>query len=549
MPGISSEQIIIHAERTSETEGGRIISGSLVSLLLPSVPLRYLYSGWQSWSLTSWVDISRPVRPLRPISQRSRVADPDYVTESRPNGSWYGAVETGDGRVIFLGALGLESHVHLEDMSLVGHYETGSGDWFFAIGDEIEIMERYAELLGERFTPSEFSDRSSIKSGGNITSPYRVWCSWYSLLTTISENMLLKILSDMDSSTSDHSLPFDVFQIDDGWQAGIGNWEPNNKFPSGMVNMVASIHSSGRKAGLWLAPLLISPPSSVYQEHRDWLLHGENRELVSAGFNWGEPLFALDTTHPSALDWLAALMTKVRTWGFEYAKLDFLYAGALPGKRHVDMPRETAFRNGLSIIRKALGNTYLLTCGTPILPSLGLCDGIRIGPDSAGYFTSRLGDTLLMNFAFPGGRNVVRTTLNRLWLKELVHIDPDVVYFTSRQNSLSLEQKSLLQNLAQICNFKGTSDIPSWLTAAERQSLHVFLETTPEIRRVGRTTFQIDDHLLDYESHIGMPSLPNAISYILGEIVSRLADLPLVMRLFEFYSDFALKKILKQNPL
>jgi len=154
-----------------------------------------------------------------------------------------------------------------------------------------------------------------------------------------------------------------------------------------------------------------------------------------------------------------------------------------------------------------------------------------------------------MNFAFPGGRNVVRTTLNRLWLKELVHIDPDVVYFTSRQNSLSLEQKSLLQNLAQICNFKGTSDIPSWLTAAERQSLHVFLETTPEIRRVGRTTFQIDDHLLDYESHIGMPSLPNAISYILGEIVSRLADLPLVMRLFEFYSDFALKKILKQNPL
>ncbi len=173
MPDISSDNIIIHAERTSETEGGKIISGSHVSLLLPSVPLRYLYSGWQSWSLTSWVDISRPVRPLRPKSQRPRVADPDYVNESRPNGSWYGAVEIGDGRVIFLGSLGLESHVLLEEMSLVGRYETGSGDWFFAIDDEINIMTRYAELLGERFTSAKKNNSSSpITVGGNITSPY-----------------------------------------------------------------------------------------------------------------------------------------------------------------------------------------------------------------------------------------------------------------------------------------------------------------------------------------------------------------------------------------
>ncbi len=549
MPNISSEQITIHAERTSETEGGTILSGPRVSLILPSEPLRYLYSGWQSWSLTSWIDISRPVRPLRPISQRPRVADPGYVNESRPNGSWYGAVEFCDGSVIFLGALGLESHVLLEDMSLVGRYETGSGDWFFAIGDEINIMTRYSQLLGERLIALEINNRSSIKAGGNIATPYRVWCSWYSLYTSISETNLLKILSDLDSTISGQSLPFDVFQIDDGWQVGIGNWEPNKKFPAGMENMVSCIHASGRKAGVWLAPLLIVPSSSIYREHEDWLLHKENGELVSAGFNWGEPLFALDTTHPGALEWLAALMTKVRTWGFEYAKLDFLYAGALPGKRHVDMPRETAFRNGLRTIREALGDTYLLTCGTPILPSLGLCDGIRIGPDIAGYYTSRLGDSLLMNFSFPGARNVMRTTLNRLWLKELVHIDPDVVYFTTRQNSLSQEQKSLLQYLAQICKFKATSDIPSSLTEVERQSLREFLETTPEIHRVGRTTFQIDNHLVDYESHVGMPVLPDAITYILGEIISRLADIPFVMRLFEYISKLSVEKMLKQNPI
>jgi len=550
MPNISSEQIIIHAERTSETEGGIIISGSRVSLILPSEPLRYLYSGWQSWSLTSWVDISHPVRPLRPISQRPRVADPDYVDESRPNGSWYGAVEIDDGRVIFVGSLGLESHVLLEDRSLVGWYETGSGDWFFAIGDEIDIMTRYAELLGERFAATKKnSSFSPISVVGNITSPIRVWCSWYSLYTLISEVNLLKILSDLDSTSSGRRLPFDVFQIDDGWQAGIGNWEPNDKFPSGMKNMASCIHSSGRKPGLWLAPLLIVPSSSIFREHSDWLLHEENGGLVSAGFNWGEPLYALDTTHPAALEWLAALMVNIRAWGFEYAKLDFLYAGALPGKRHVDMPRENAFRNGLSTIREALGDTYLLTCGTPILPSLGLCDGIRIGPDIAGYFTSPIGDTLLMNFAFPGARNVLRTSLNRLWLKQLIHIDPDVVYFTSRQNSLSPEQRSLLQDMAHICNFKASSDIPSWLTEPENRSLREFLETTPEILRVGRTSFQIGDRQVEFGLHMGMPAMPNRITNILGEIISRLADVPVIMKLFENISKIAVDRMLGKYPV
>ena len=37
-----------------------------------------------------------------------------------------------------------------------------------------------------------------------------------------------------------------------------------------------------------------------------------------AGHNWDQPLYALDTTHPAALEWLAALMKQVRSWGFDY---------------------------------------------------------------------------------------------------------------------------------------------------------------------------------------------------------------------------------------
>lgn len=513
-----------------------LASGPRLTVNLPTAPARYLYSGWQSWSLTAWVDVDHPIRPMRPSIMHPMQTDPVYARETRPHGSWYGAVELADGQTLFLGALGLESHVMLDGQSLTGWYEVGqndilSHDWFIASGNETEIFARYAELLGERL------------GKGRAMDTYRVWCSWYSLYTEIYEGQLLKILNDLGD------LPFDIFQIDDGWQVGIGDWEPNARFPSGMDGLASRVKETGRKAGLWLAPLLVVPSSSVYREHRDWLLHDENSGLVSAGFNWGEQLYALDTTHPEALDWLAALMKKVRGWGYDYAKLDFLYAGALPGKRHVDMPRETAYRRGLVVIREALGEAYFLTCGAPILPSIGLCDGLRVGPDVAGYFASPRDDILLMNFAAPGIRNALRTTLNRLWLQPLVHTDPDVVYFRTRQNRLTPEQKSFLQDLAEVSNFKATSDVPAWLTESEREALRGFLESRPEVQKTGRTSYRIADREVDFVSHIDMPSLPGGLTNLHGAIIGGLANIRPLMNLFDKAGKNSLKKMLDQNPV
>jgi alpha-galactosidase len=519
------------------TKGGVIANSIFLTLNLPTQPKRYLYSGWQSWSLTAWVDTDRPIRPMRPKNQQSRVADPLYVNDPRPNGSWYGAVEWLDEQVIFLGAIGLNAHVALEGNTLMGWGENGSVEWFLGYGNEADIFSRYAELLGERFG-----------IGHGKTSP-RVWCSWYSLYTEIQEQVLLKILADLGPHGSDQGLPFEVFQVDDGWQRGIGDWEANEKFPSGMEWLAARIKTSGRTAGLWLAPLLMVPSASVCREHPDWLLHDGQGALVSAGFNWSEPLVALDTTHPAALEWLAALMTKVRAWGYDYVKLDFLYAGALPGKRHMDIPRELAYRNGLKTMRAALGEAYLLTCGAPMLPSLGLCDGLRVGPDVAGTWASRRDDQLLMNFAIPGVRNALRTTLNRVWLQPLVNTDPDVVYFCGRQNNLTPEQKSLLQDLAQICNFKASSDIPAWLTDSEWSDLCEFLEHKPEVRKTGRTTYQLDCREVDFGAHIGMPPLPYAFTNLQGAVIGGLANITALIRIFEIMGRYSLRKMLKHNPV
>ncbi len=521
----------ITAGSIQKTKDGLLLSGARVTLELPDTPRRYLYSGWQSWSLTAWIETNHSVRPMRPFILHPMQTDPVYAFETRPHGAWYGAVELLDGQVFLLGALGLESHVILDGQTLAGWYEKGQGQWFLGHGNETEIFDQYIQLLKKRFV------------AGHIQKPLRVWCSWYSLYTEIYENQLLKILHDLGD------LPFDVFQMDDGWQIAIGDWEANTKFPSGMDGLAAHIQKSGRKAGLWLAPLVVVPSSSLYRDRRNWLLHDGKGKLVSAGFNWGEQLFALDTTHPEVLEWLAALMKKVRLWGYDYVKVDFLYAGALPGKRHVDMPREAAYRNSLKVIRAALGNAYLLTVGAPVMPSLGLCDALRVGPDVAGYWTSHRDDDLLLNFATPGTRNAIRTTLNRLWLKPLVNTDPDMAYFQSRQDDLSPEQKALLQDLALISGIKATSDIPAWLTESEKAAMRGFLELNPVIQKKGRTSYEIDGRLVDFSDHIEMPSLPTPFTNYLGIVVSWLANFPAVMKIFDAINRRALRKILKKNPV
>ena len=533
MPETFLDQIKITADSIRPLERGLLLSGAQVRLELPAVPRRYLISGWQSWSLTAWVETGRKLRPIRPASLNAMQTDPAYVCETRPNGSWYAAVEMPDGQVLLLGALGLESHVRLDTTQiLAGWYaEAGPGDWFVGYGQADNLFEQYARLLKERF------------GSGRVQSSLRVWCSWYSLYTGITQARLLKILSDLGD------LPFDVFQVDDGWQVAIGDWEPNTKFPDGMAGMAAKIQATGRRAGLWLAPLLVVPSSPLYREHPDWLLHAAQGRLVSAGFNWGEQLYALDTTHPAALEWLAALMKKVRGWGYAYVKLDFLYAGALPGKRYLDTPRETAYRNGLKLIRDALGEAYFLTCGAPVLPSLGLCDGLRVGPDVAAYWTSHRDDDLLMNTATPGARNAIRTTLNRLWLKPLVQTDPDVAYFRTRLNDLTSPQKQLLQDLARIAHFKATSDVPSWLTESERADLRSFLENQPEIRKSGQASYALDGRQVDFGPHICLPALPDPFTNLIGALVGAFADVPFLMKIFNRLEQRALEKKLIENPV
>ena len=501
-----------------------IIRADEIRIDLPSRPIRYYRHGWQSWSLTAWTGLaSLPIQ--RPAILHPLQTDLEYVHEKNPNGSWLGAVEFEDGNILLLGALATDAHVILVDDQLSGRFESGEEEWLIAFGPENVVFEEYAKQLAIRF--------GKLEMGG---AP-RVWCSWYSLYTAISEPLMHKIIDGLGD------LPFDVIQIDDGWQKDIGDWEPNSRFPSGMNALAEKISYTGRRAGLWLAPLIATRSSRLFRKHSDWFLRDERGRFVSAGFNWGEQLYALDTTHPAVTDWLVALMKQARAWGFDYLKLDFLYAGALKGKRYADIPREAAYRRSLRVMRQAMGqDAFFLACGTPILPALGICDAIRIGPDVSGDWESYRDANLLYNPTTPGVKNAIRTAVHRLWLNSIIQIDPDVAYFAARENRLSQDQKSLLQDLALICNFRATSDLPLWMTNDERERLRQFLTAQPTILRAARYMYQLDGRSADFAPAIPQPPVPQGLAAVWAALIGWLGSIPLVLRVLKIIDDWSLKR-------
>jgi alpha-galactosidase len=480
--------LLLDSDAIPETSHHQILLASHVDLKLSQPPKRFFRHGWQSWTLTSWLDPSSPPLPIRAPEFRAKDEDPAYAFHKNHVSAWVGAVELDEDDILLIGALGLGGRVELDKQTLKGFYENEyEGEWLIARGREDDVFEKYANILETKFGKTRFPNAP------------RVWCSWYSLFKWINEPILTKTLHRLGD------LPFDIFQIDDGWQDESGYWDAGKNFPSGMASFADKVKISGRTAGIWLSPFIVTPNLKIFHEHPDWILRDEQGNMVGAGLNWTGATYALDLTHPEVLEWLDKLIRKVVGWGYNYLKLDFLYAGAAIGKRYKDIPREQAYRNAMQVIREAAGDAYILACGAPIIPSLGLCDGIRIGCDVTNYWRNEPLTTWLNNPNESSTVNAIRTSIHRLWLKPLVNIDPDVMYFRSRHNSLKPHENQLLQDLGTITGFKATSDLPQWWKLSEKEKAREFLEADSQVQKKKRYEFQVNGRGVDFSSAIPIP--------------------------------------------
>ncbi len=438
--------------------------------------------GWNSWSPSGWRRFDDP--PLRIYDSPGRLLTADDAKNDTPDahsGSAVGAVGLGGGEILLLGALGLGApRVGATETTLWGTTERDAAEWFLARGPETEVFARYAELVAERL-------------GSRAQNAGTVWCSWYSFYDDISEDRI----RDTVAGLSD--LPFDVIQLDDGWEREVGDWEPNERFPAGMAATARTIIDSGRRAGLWLAPLIALPNSRFAREQTHLLVKDTTGDPLVAGYNWGGPYFALDATREEVKHHLHDLFTRVVGWGFSYLKLDFMYAGALDGVRSDDVHREQAYRDAIALIRNAVGDeTYLLGCGVPMLPSAGIFDGVRVGPDVGAFWANaeRPGDPTGV-----GAQNAFLSSIHRAWLRPLYETDPDVVYFRRRRSLLDDGQRRLLQDVATVLGFKSTSDPAAWLSDGEADELRGWLGRREEVEQRGRYAFRVDDRIVDLSAY------------------------------------------------
>lgn len=263
------------------------------------------------------------------------------------------------------------------------------------------------------------------------------WCSWYHYFGKLGWP---DVLENLDAAAADReAFPFEVFQVDDGYETDIGDWLSAKPGYPGVDGLARAITERGFRAGIWAAPFSASETSRLFAEHPDWMVAGEDGRPKPCYRGWGKTIYALDTTHPGALRWLASTVGALRRAGFTYLKFDFLFAGAMPGRRRRSVTPIQAYRQGLRMLRRAAGDAFVLGCGAPLLPSVGLVDGMRIGEDTAPFWKTRPSGFQGPNAYFALKNALMRQFMHRtFWLN-----DPDCLLLRDREIELTPGEREL----------------------------------------------------------------------------------------------------------
>jgi alpha-galactosidase len=203
---------------------------------------------------------------------------------------------------------------------------------------------------------------------------------------------------------------------------------------------------------------VVDPRSKTAQQHPDWLVKDKKGKPLVSGYFYDFYGHALDLTQPVVLDHIRSLLeTIARKWGYGFVKTDFVYSGALPGVRqNPTMTRAQAFRKGMETVREGIGDsTFLLGCGCPFGPAVGLVDAMRIGPDTAPSWTPFLWSVkwatpiIKSEKSIAALRNNIRHTLNlstlhqRWWWN-----DPDCLMV--RNYDTTLGDDEVISNLSLV---------------------------------------------------------------------------------------------------
>lgn len=414
--------------------------------------VRVFWHGWQSWSRARLAVLGEDEDPSRNAHSLD-IARSMYQCDKRPAPSGWLRSELvtvvalgGPGPLTCLGFDAATSHdgtfwLHREGDDVTVRAEAYLGGAVLRPGERRELHSvsiTSGASAGELL--EEWAGRLGTECAARTSASYQVgWCSWYHYFHGVTEEAFranLALAGDW---------PFDVFQLDDGYQAAVGDWTAtNDRFPSGLESLAARVSAAGLRPGIWLAPFFVTPDSAAYAAHPDWAPRMRGVDAPLPGhFNpgWGGLTYVLDTTRDEVLEHVAGVARDLVGAGFTYLKLDFTYGPAVPGE-YADPTRTPAerVRAGYEAVRLGAGDdAFLLGCGAPLGPTVGLVDGMRIGADVAPAWGAEL-YAPGYDEEGPATRNAWCNTLTRSFMHRKLWLnDPDCLMLRDAETSMSPE--------------------------------------------------------------------------------------------------------------
>ena len=479
--------------------------------------LHVLEIGWQSWSFGGETPVDRPRRPSfravdiltrsyrRPatLQPRSSILS-HFIMGLRSGEDYLVLASTGDPGPSGRGRAPLSFRLRRRDLSIdIEAYAEGAG---YAAGETVAELELFhaagyfaaKDKLREVYAGYRCFDRLSFLgkgaptggAAGRAATAGRLipggYESWYNHYTHIDEKLILGDLEGLGSGPNlineyylKRGKPT-VFQVDDGWEKAVGDWEADPaKFPGGMKATAERIEARGLIPGLWFAPFIAQNGAAVVREHPDWILRKRNGKPVVCGYNngWDGDYYALDISRPEVEDYLVRLFeTVVEDWGYRYLKLDFLFAGLMRGER---AGGGAAFEHYERLVRRITSRTVdrrgrpvaWLGCGAPFEASFRHFPLMRIGADTRESWDW----DLLRRLGLEGRPSAwvnMRHTIGKSILDGTVFVaDPDVVFCREKGMQYGEREKELVALVAvlfasQVMFSDDTHEAPSASEAA-----------------------------------------------------------------------------------
>ena len=266
-----------------------------------------------------------------------------------------------------------------------------------------------------------FARRKATLYGSRRRRRPAVFCTWYYYGLTVTYADVKECLRQIRQ----RRLPYDVFQVDEGWEVTLGHYEPNEKFPLSMADLAREIRDAGCTPGLWSSPFIAHESAPVWREHPEWMLRQADGTPCLFPMN-GTVYRVLDITHPGTWDYFRSLYRRfTREWGYPYHKLDFtrapvIFESAAFHDRTITLAQ--AYYRAVKAIRDGMGEDgFLLICGGLYDPAIGLADAQRTGADVLSMWQSSVQQ---------GGKTApytIRQSILRAYMNAWWDNDPDAL--------------------------------------------------------------------------------------------------------------------------